>query len=51
MPVVDVVLIGPIQRVEFLLHSEVEFTARIFLLWAFFIPAVFLAQAIEFGNG
>lgn len=50
VPVIDVLLIRPIKRGEFLLHSKVEFMARSFPLFVIFLPVVFLAKAIEFDN-
>ena len=51
VPIVDVFLVGPIQGVEFLFHSKVEFTACSFLLRAILHPPIFLAKPIEFSNG
>jgi hypothetical protein len=51
VPVLDIILVRPIQVVEFLLYCSVEVVARVLLLWVVFSPFVLLAQTIEFGNG
>jgi len=43
VPVVDIILVGPIKVVKFLLDGGIEFVASIFL--------VLLAEAFEFGSG
>jgi len=50
-PVLDVVLVGPIQIVEFLLYGGVESVAHILPFRVVFLPLVLLAQTTEFGKG
>jgi hypothetical protein len=51
VPVLDIILVRPIQVVEFLLYGDVEVVARVLLLWVVSSPFLLLAQTIEFGNG
>jgi len=51
VPIVDVFLVGPIQGVEFLYHSKVEFMTCSFLLLDILLPPIFLAKPIEFSDG
>jgi hypothetical protein len=51
VPVVDVLFVGPIYIIEFLLDGGAESVPRSFLFRVVFVPIVFLAQTIEFGNG
>jgi hypothetical protein len=51
VPVVDVLFVGPIQIVEFFLDGDVESEPRGSRFQVVFVPIVFLAQTVEFGNG